>query len=480
MSGEPAPPSSADVVYGILSAVVRQRLLIAIPLLLLPPVGFFLGKRAPRTYETHMSVLVQDAAAKSSAIADPGLPNLKERLSTIKALLASRPLLTKVAVDSGLLPRDAPREAQDWVIAKLAAGITLELTGDDLIELSYRAPSPDGIDHVLARVERAVVEEITGPARKESSESVAFFKESLAKASANLDAAEADLTSFRASHLQELPDQRTAMITRLGAFREELRLREIVLAGARGQLRGITGQLVQTDPVIGGIEQEIASVTAEILNLRSKYTDRHSSVISAEERLNRLQRELQTRIETNKAAPVVDADRLWNMVANLKGGGKDGNSLLASQVGVLEQAKARVQQIEDEEASIRSSIVDGEHRLAASGNIEKTLQERERAYQSLKEDVADLRARYARAKVQDDFARYQAPQRFQVVDQPVEPLHPVKSPTTIYTLAGIVAGIALGGGLAFGLEYLDPTVRRRRDAERLTGLPMLARIPASA
>jgi len=42
----------------------------------------------------------------------------------------------------------------------------------------------------------------------------------------------------------------------------------------------------------------------------------------------------------------------------------------------------------------------------------------------------------------------------------------------------IVAGLVLAFGLAFGLEYLDTTVKTPDDVERYLGLPVIGIVPA--
>jgi capsular polysaccharide biosynthesis protein len=50
--------------------------------------------------------------------------------------------------------------------------------------------------------------------------------------------------------------------------------------------------------------------------------------------------------------------------------------------------------------------------------------------------------------------------------------------TKTNVLAGAIMGLLLGGLLAFGLEYLDDTLKTAEDVERFVGLPILGLIPA--
>jgi capsular polysaccharide biosynthesis protein len=94
--------------------------------------------------------------------------------------------------------------------------------------------------------------------------------------------------------------------------------------------------------------------------------------------------------------------------------------------------------------------------------------------------VQALRRRFEQARVTADLAQQQAPERIKVIDQPVVPSAPTKPMPMIFAMAGLVAGLALGIGLAALLEIADTSVRRIRDLEKLTGVPVLARLPRTA
>jgi capsular polysaccharide biosynthesis protein len=63
-----------------------------------------------------------------------------------------------------------------------------------------------------------------------------------------------------------------------------------------------------------------------------------------------------------------------------------------------------------------------------------------------------------------------------VLDDP-EPAKQSKPRLEINVLAGILAGILLGIVLAFGMEYLDDTVKTADDAESVLAMPVIGAIP---
>ncbi|WP_431268580.1 hypothetical protein [Dankookia sp. P2] len=108
------------MIHAVLAAAWRRRYVILLPILVLPPVGFFLGSMAPRSYETRMSVLIQDPAKFNPFLEDLSVKtNLKERMEGLRALLMSRHVLGQVAEDLRMVPPGATEAQQSAAVAKI-------------------------------------------------------------------------------------------------------------------------------------------------------------------------------------------------------------------------------------------------------------------------------------------------------------------------------------------------------------------------
>jgi uncharacterized protein involved in exopolysaccharide biosynthesis len=200
-------------------------------------------------------------------------------------------------------------------------------------------------------------------------------------------------------------------------------------------------------------------------------------VQSAERRLERLEEERTSLVRAATRARPADIGRLWNLAAVAAGTPDGAQPLLVSQVGALEAARTRVEQLRAETANLRAAADELSARVAASGEVERGLRALERDVSVKAEIVQQLRRRFEQARVTADLAQQQAPERIKVIDRPVQPSAPMKPMHIIFALAGLVGGIALGVGLAALLEIADTSVRRIRELQRLTGVPVLARIP---
>jgi uncharacterized protein involved in exopolysaccharide biosynthesis len=340
-------------------------------------------------------------------------------------------VLVGVAQDVGLLEKDASESQQNSVVADLSTAVSVQLIGNEMVELRYRARQPRGMDHVLTRIGERFMERVEAPENSSMRGSVTFLREQLDTATSRMDQAEQKLARFKSANAQQLPDVRATNIQRLAQISDQLSEREVRLAGAEAQFISIRQRLAQTDPVIGRLEQDIVSMRGELALLRARYTDAHTGVQAAERRLVRLEEE---RIEVMRANAHVLGDNLR---------------------GTFEALRLRVEN---------------------SGEVERQLRDHERDVQGSSDLVTQLRRRFDMAKVTGDLSRFQAPQRIAVIDRPTEPTRPVRPMALLFTLGGLVAGLALGIGLATLLELMDTTIRSARHMQRIAGLPVLARI----
>jgi len=474
----PKPPPLIEILHNLAAIAWRRRYLIAVPIVVLPILGAMIGSVVPLSYEAKMSILIQEPGKLNPFLEDLSVKtNLKDRMVALQALLTSRYVLASVAKDLGMMPANAPQEQQDRVVADLSSAVSVNLIGSEMVELTYKARKPKGMAEALTSIGERFMERVKAPEDSSIVESVNFLRGQLADSTAKLNSAEHALSDFRNRNADQLPDLRATNVQRLSQLRDQLAEREVMLAGATAELSSMNERLVQTDPVLGQIEQDIVSTRGELALLRARYTEAHSKVQAAARRLERLNDERAELLSHHVTQPA-DAGRVWNM-ASAQAARPDGvQPLLVSQATMLEQARIHVNQYTSEVANLRGAITALNARIGQSGEVARELADREREVQVQSDLVAQLRRRFDMAKVTGALSRYQAPQRIAVIDRPVEPKHPVKPMALLFTLGGLVAGIALGIGLAAIMELSDTTVRHIRMLHEATGLPVLARINA--
>ena len=68
-------------------------------------------------------------------------------------------------------------------------------------------------------------------------------------------------------------------------------------------------------------------------------------------------------------------------------------------------------------------------------------------------------------------------EQFRILDYARLPEKPISPDVRMLFMLSLAIGLGLGGGTAFLLEFLNPTLRRDEQIETEIGLPILASIP---
>jgi polysaccharide chain length determinant protein (PEP-CTERM system associated) len=475
--------STSDTLAYIAQVAWRRRFLAFIPLLLLPPLAVVTAMVAPKRYEARMTMLVQEPSKLNPILKDISInPNLKERMSALVALAHSEVVLGKVLEDLGRIgPTTDPRD-RDYMVRALSLAVNIQLVGSDIIEMRLRSGDPLSPAATLTAIANRFVERLVSPERTAVQDSERFLKQQMDERRATLDQAEQAFTAFRSANADKLPALYNATVQRLAGLIQQLEEKQMALGSADAALQDLRKRLASTNPLIGRIEESIVQVSAELASLRARYTDAHSEVQAAERKLARLEEERQHLLGSAKNIETVDLDRLWNLAAGVTQPGENGQALgsaplLVSQLQRLQEAQARRVTLAKEVEQIKEVIATLQRDIAAFGPIDRQQQKLERDVSMARDNYDALAKRYEMARVTGALGVFEAPERVKVLEDPDSPARKITPGYIVYILAGIVAGIALGAGLAGMAEFLDTRLRKPGDFARIFGVPVIARIP---
>jgi len=449
--------SRSEIVHFLVSVAWRRRFLICVPLLLLPAVGFAVGMFAPRTYVTHMTLLVQEPAKLNPYLGDLAVgTRLQERMPVITSLVRNPSGLEDVALALGRISPDTPKPVRDDVIRKLSKGLTIQLIGTDLVELRLAGDTADVLELELAAIAARFIDKLTAPERESIAGTVEFLERQIDGRRPLLQAASQRLAEFRARNAAALPDARAADGARLAGLRDLLDERRRALAGATAALSALQATILNTNPLLDQIEKEVARLSGEVAHLRSRYTENHPALRAAQAELRSL--------EEQRAA----------VGSGSRPGDPPPSAVSASQAEPLRAAKAQQLSLQVEVAQLERAVTDAEA-AAVQTDVQSDLARLESDLATEKELYDKLVKRYEMAQVSGALGSFEAGERVKIIAPPEHPID-VGPSSTVFLLAGIVGGLALGLGLAVTAEMGDDSMRRRDQVERITGLPVLARI----
>ncbi len=455
----------------------RRRYIIILPILILPLVGLAIDMKMDKRYESHTSMLIQETSKMNPFLEDFAVSAmLKERLDALQTLLHSRHILGIVALDMGLLNEDTTPIKHDQVIAKLSNALTMSMVGKDLIRIEYSSSTPEGMKETLEAISTHFIEQLLAPERSSMKDSAFFLAGYLDNRRDELEVAEANLARFKELNADSLPELHNANADRLAKLKMLLAERQAELAGVKKSLGGLSRQLSQTNPIIGRLEEQIVSLRGDLTLLNARYTDKHSRVQAILRELTRLEDERQVLL--GQKHNVINAEQLWDMASSVTHKSTDGQQpLLITQLENLQIGRSKIDFLTEEILSLNAMVDELEKSSENYGEKEEQIYKLERELKIKHDLYEELLHRYEMAKVTRALGTFEQGKRIKIIDRPFTPVSASSPSRIIFLIAGIIAGIVFGCGIAVVLAVTDTTIGRRDILEKLTGAPVLTRIP---
>jgi polysaccharide chain length determinant protein (PEP-CTERM system associated) len=477
MSPQPVPMDPKTII----DIVIKRRWVVIFPFLIAMIAGIVLSVKLPRIYEASTLILIQPQKVpqnyvQSIVTSDPG-----ERISTLSQQILSRTNLEKIIEEFQLYkgPEFENLYVEDK-INSLRRNISVSVSNDkrresDAFTISYQGKDPQRVMRITNTLSTFFIDENLRLREAQAVGTSDFLDDELSVMKKRLEAVETQLKNYREAYMGELPEQLDSNLRILDRLQEHLGESQQSLSDAKIRLATLQNEAaaLREKPAKASMaasnqseSTDLDQLQAQLESLLTRYTDRHPDVLRLKARIVDLQKQSQD--QTATAAEAADEQAVEK-------GASDSRS---------PEIRAQYNEIIDEIRRIERDIADTVGQIGIYQKRIENTPKREQELLSLKRDYDNilathnsLLARKLEAEIAVNMERKQKGEQFRVLDSARLPEKPIKPDMKKLFALIVGAGVAVGGGIIFLLEYMDNTFKRPGEIESNLNLPVLCMIP---
>ena len=409
----------------------RRRRLLVIPMLLSIPLSIVGAFLAPTVYVSRALLLLQETASDNLAPREAmGYGDTtRDRIAGLQAFLKSEHILVPV-VEAQLGDRASnnPRRIATEV-ETLRNRLSLELIGNDFLQFQLRGGKVEGLRPILEAVISRFLASLMAPEETVLS-ATQLVKDRGAK---DLEIAERRVADAQQQLSRFAPEARDTLAA--DQLKQKLAAKSVDLQSARDALNRAKAEAKDDLPEGTDLDRQIEALKAPPGGGGEPAGAPGSGTPAiAKNALDRLMK-LRETIERH--------DRVQREVADI-----------SRSLGNLQQASIE--------------------RTEANDMLTRLMRQRDEARRL--NDIYNLR--FSAPPQIKPLTILKGPERIRIIDPPKDPVFPVITRRQI-AMAGTLGGILLALALVLAAELLDPRIWRLPEFERLTGVLLIAHLPAT-
>ena len=450
-----------------IALILRRRWFIIVPFCLSMVIGIALLFTLPRTYRSKTLIMVEPQRVPSDYVRPLTTTDVGSRINTISQQVMSRTNLERIIKQFGLFTGEKYKDMfLEDKIAYMRKRISINVTrsggreGPGSFSISFEGRDPKKVMQVTNALANYFIKQNLKDREMQAVGTSKFLDSELKDMRSQLKRIESKLKKYRTEHMGELPEQLDANLSILDRLQLQLGNRMQDLKDARDRLAAFelsAPTMYRTNGDVPESLQTIEQLRHRLADLEARYTDRHPDVIRLKNRIKKLERK--------------------KMSDRQKEANHDNVNLStdAAQRAIL---KKEIQDIKDDIARIKAKIKEYQIRVENTPKREQELINLQRDYSNLTRAYNSLLARKLEAEIAVNMEERQKGERFRVVDPAALPQKPVSPDPKKLFLFTVFAGLGLGLGGVFLLDYIDTSVKGLDDIDKYIGVPVLATIPS--
>ena len=438
-------------------------------------------------YKSSTQILVEQPTMPSNYVAPNVNEDLQNRLQSITQQILSRTRLLLI-IDKLHLYGDSPSSsAEDARVALMRKDISIDLVKDTrnneitAFRISYSSPDPRISQQVTTELTNLFINENNKFRQEQSQGTTKFIEDQLEAARVELAQQEEKVKAFEGGHQGILPSQATSNLTILGGLQTQLqneqdslnqsKQQRVYLQALIDQNRSARGSLKADGTPTGLVEvdQQLARLRGELVDLSSRYTDEYPDVIKLKEQISKTEKVRKDLI----AAPKKPVDEATARETD----GLETNAPLAQLQGQLKANQLEISNREHRIDELQGRINEYQARLNAAPATEQQFAEVTRGYDQSKSIYDDLLKKKNASEMATSMEQLQEGEHFTVLDPPSLPVKPDFPNRLKFCGIGLGLGLFVGAIVVVGFEFADDRLHSETDLKALLPMTILSEIP---
>ena len=402
--------------------------------------------------------------------------DIDDRIQLMSKTLLSRPNLEKLMRMTDMDIQVKTDAQKDAMIESLRNNIRLagDQTNPSLYSISFNHQDREVSKQVVQSLITVFIESTLGGERADSVDAQKFLNEQIVEYEKRLTDAESRLAKFKQKNVNLLPGQEGDYFNRLSTAKTQLSAATLELNEATQRRNELKRQVEGEDPVFlsgatdsyqqSPIDTRINNLKSRLDELLTRYTDKYPEVVQLQKLILDLENEKQEEIK--KALNGQPAEYA----------GLQESPVYQQMRTMLAEAEARVAEITVRVKEYQSRTDELERMVDNIPIIEAELKQLNRDYEIVQQKHSELLARRESALISQDVEQKSNDLVFRVIDPPFVPLKPNAPNKAILNSVVLLAGLGLGGGIAFLWSLLYPVIIDRHTLSRAVDLPILGTV----
>ena len=486
-------PKTTDTfkIYYYIGLVFKYRWLLIVPFCVALSVGIYFAFTSPLIYQANTLIMVEPQRVPTNFVKSIVTQDITTRISTISQQILSRTNLEKIIDEFHLfsLPKHEKIFFEDKLKnlrERVKINVSRAQSRNDTFSISFSGSDPEVTMKITNALAYNFIDENLKLRESHASGTNTFLQDELYSKRGRLQEIEKTLQKYRKRYMGELPEQLQTNLSILSRMQEQLIEKQKGLRDTKAMLISLENQMegmldIQVNDSLWTPEDnfeleddnssKMEQLKTELTNLKLKYTDRHPDVIKLKDSIARLEEQAEMELENGSLTPVSEPSES-EMAADFPEIGFENLQKVQQ-----DEIRRDINQQKAEIAELTENIRLYQQRVENTPKREQELFSLKRDYANIKSSYDSLVGRKLEAEIAVNMERKQKGEQFRIIDQAVLPQKPVSPDIKKLFLFSVAAGLCIGGGLIFLLDFLNTSLKQPKDYESELGLAVLATIP---